>query len=104
MNVLVVTLAVIIGYSSFTLVRRAILLRQELQGTEKKLEELKSKENALEASLTELKNPEAIERKAKADLNLKLPGEEVVVIVPQKAESSATSSGTFWEKVFKFLK
>ncbi len=96
--------AVVVGYSSYVMVRRALTLRNELHDLNVRAGELRQKGEVFEGSLNELKTPEAVEREAKARLNLKRPGEEVVVVVPGKAEISATSSGAFWEKLLKFLR
>jgi len=51
------------------------------------------------------KTPEAIERDAKERLNLKKPGEEVVVVIPSVATSSSVEvpKPTFWARLIGWL-
>lgn len=60
------------------------MARTESEETTKKIDGLKRKKQELEAALAEIQTKEAVEREAKARLNLKKPGEEVVVVVPEK--------------------
>ena len=69
-----------------------------------KIEQLKAKKRELETALTEIQTKEAVEREAKERLNLKNPGEQVVVIVPEKKDNqSEEQSMSFWAKFKSFF-
>lgn len=100
-NVVIVALGVFLAVSASRTVRQALLVREEAAKEKEKIEELQKKKTELEAYLLELETKEAIEREAKRELNLKLPGEEVVVVVPEKNEVFPASSPslTGWERI-----
>lgn len=109
-NLALSLLAVLVAYGAFNLARYGLELKKESWGAQKKIEELARKNQGLEAALTELETKEASERMAKERLNLKLPGEKVVVLVPHdlsasQADDSVKDSGflKFWNQVKNFF-
>lgn len=101
-NALFLFLMVTVGYGSYNVVRRAMVLYQESNVIQKKVEELKKKKQELEVQLQEFENPEAIEREAKERLNLKRPGEKVVVVVPETATTTAQQVNG-WQETLKSI-
>lgn len=109
-NLVLLLLAVLTAYGAFNLARYGWELKRESRDTQKKIEELARKNQGLEVVMTELETKEAAERRAKERLNLKLPGEKVVVLVPQdlsasQADDSAETSGflKIWGQVKNFF-
>lgn len=85
--------------------QEAFVLRKERMNLEGEVAALIQKKSMLEARFAELNTRQAVEREAKARLNLKLPGEEVVVVVPQeKKEQAAEVSKDLWSRVLQFLR
>ena len=60
---------------------------------EKKLADYESENRELRNQLRIAETPEAIERDSKSRLNMKKPGEKVVIVVPSQSVSSTTPSG-----------
>lgn len=103
-NALTVALAIWLGYGSYKMIARAVALMRE-SGEEKiKIEKLKQKKAEIEASLRDFESNEAVEREAKGRLNLKIPGEEVVVVVPKKKVNSENYPAGFAERVKTYVK
>lgn len=103
--ILLVALAAAVGYGAARMVLNSVALRGESRETQKQIEELLARKKELEARIAELQNEEAIRREAKERLNLKLPGENVVVVVPEKQEASdAPQSNGILDRVVNFLK
>lgn len=78
-------------------------MRKEAKDREEKIIELNQKKAELEAYIAELQSREAIEREAKERLNLKLPGEEVVIVVPEK-DSPEEAPKNIWDKIKSFFR
>lgn len=83
----------------------ALSMRRESEDVNHKITELQQKKAQLEAYLQELQTKEALERRAKERLNLKKPGEEVVVVIPaeKKEESQTPAKISMWEKIKQFF-
>ena len=60
---------------------------------EKKLADYESENRELRDQLRIAETPEAVERDGKSRLNMKKPGEKVVIVVPSQSVSSTTPSG-----------
>jgi cell division protein FtsB len=74
------------------LARKSYALGMEQKKKEQELAGLIKERERLEADIAYLKSAGALEREAKTRLNLKRPGEEVVIVVPkQERAHSATS-------------
>lgn len=108
-NLALLLLAVLAAYGAFNLARYGLELKKESQGVQKKIEELARKNRGLESALAELDTKEAVERRAKERLNLKLPGEKVVVLVPQDLSANQTNQAQisvffkFWNQAKNFF-
>lgn len=94
-NSIFLAVAVLVSWGSYNMVRQALTLRAESRNTGEKVEELLKKKQELEAYIAELEDPRTIEREAKERLNLKLAGEEVVVVVPP-AEKKPDEEGSLF--------
>lgn len=88
----------------FGIAREMIALRAEYAATQAKIEALRVERARLSARIAELATSEVIEREAKEKLNLKKKGERVVVVVPERPETRATSSpAVWWSRVRSFF-
>ena len=104
-NIALILIAVAISYNAARMVRDALDMRTQSADMTQRIEQLKVKKQELEVLLTELQTKEAVEREAKERLNLKKPGEQVVVVVPEKKDSSpAEQPMSLWEKFMSFFK
>ncbi len=103
-NGILIIIAMVASYSASRMVRNAFFARQQSDQMVQRIEELQQKKKELEAQLAEMQTKESVERQAKERLNLKKPGEEVVVVVPQKEEKKPQEkSPTLWEKITSFF-
>lgn len=102
-NTLLVAVAAVVGYSSFSMVRFARGLYKESSEGEAKIRDLSAKETDLEVRISEFKTPSSLEREAKERLNLKRRGEKVVVVLPEKNSGVATTSSGVWERIINFF-
>lgn len=100
---LLLALAVALSVPAFRMVRQALGLYRESINTDKKIQELSQKKEELEAYIARLGTPAAVEKEAKKRLNLKLPGEEVVVVVPEKNSPKDLKPPSFFDRIKKFL-
>lgn len=101
LNVLLLIAAGAVGIGAVRMARQTLALRAELAAAEARLEEVKRGQAELAARLAELDTPEAVEREAKAKLNLKKPGEEVVVVVPPEAPAGPQPPSPTWRQRVK---
>lgn len=102
-NVALLLVVIFVGYGSFKLVREALSLNQEVRSREEKIEELTRKKQELEVYLAELSTDEAVRREAKDRLNLKEPGEEVVVVAREEVKEEGRPPVNFWTRITNFL-
>lgn len=102
LNLLLILAAIWVGYGSYKMISRALALQKEAGERQKEVEELARKKAELEAYLAELQSQEALIREAKSRFNLKLPGEEVVVVVPPEKNLEETKEA-FWERIKSFF-
>ena len=92
-------LAISLSYSATRMVRSVLKVQTESEEMTRKIEDLERKKKELELAIAEIQTREAVEREAKTRLNLKKPGEEVVVVVPEKKVSASQAPPTsFWSK------
>lgn len=104
LNLVLISIAVITSYHAARMVRHAFFMRDQSQEMTAKIEELKIKKQELERELAAIQSKEVIEREAKERLNLKNPGEEVVVVVPEKKDTISTKPPlSFWTKLMSFF-
>ncbi len=103
-NVLLVAVAAAVSFGAYKEIRLALALREEERGQRVKIAELEKKKEELEARIRAFGHPEGVVREAKERLNLKKPGEEVVVVVPPVAPSASTSGQAFfWDGIKRVL-
>ena len=103
-NTVLIIVAMIVSYHAARMVRNVVMTREQSAEMTHKIEQLKLKKQELEAELAGLKTKEAVEREAKERLNLKKPGEEVVVVVPEKKDNEArTQPKSLWAKIESFF-
>ena len=104
LNGILFILVFILGYSAWSMVRQTIFLSDEARELERKKEELIRKKEYLEERLAELEIKDTIEREAKERLNLKQPGERVVVVVPEKkGEPKENKEQNMWSRMRQFF-
>ena len=88
LNLFFLIIAIAVGYGAYRLTGQAVAVYRESMQNRKKIEELTQKKQELQAYLDRLQTPGEIERQAKERLNLKLSGEQVVVVVAPQASST----------------
>ncbi len=96
-------LTVLTLWGAFALARSGIEKAREYRAARARLESLRQKKEALEVELRALERPETIERIAKERLNLKRPGETVVVVPPAPTSSDVAPSLSWWERVRQWI-
>ncbi|MBI2121838.1 MAG: hypothetical protein HYT98_01830 [Candidatus Sungbacteria bacterium] len=100
-NLFLIVLLVAAGYAAYNLGYGAWQSWLESRSIKQQIEELTEKKNNLEAYLAELKTVEAVKREAKERFNLKLPGEEVAVVVSSGSSTfMVTTSPASWPAKF----
>ncbi len=102
-TILLVVFAAVVGYAAYNISRQAFTLGGEAEDARRKIEELTQKKKELEAYLEEIQTRQAAEREAKQRLNLKLPGEEVVVVEEPQISSPENQEMGFWGRIRAFL-
>ena len=100
--------AVAVGYGSVRSARQGIIAYQERAANREKIEALTQRKRMLEEELTRLQSPGVEEREAKERLNLKLPGEQVVVVLPDKLDAmevkQSPSTSGWWRWIRLWLR
>jgi cell division protein FtsB len=105
---LVVTTLLVLGIVWFSYLVWGIFQKEErarhdVNDTKEELAALSEQKAKLESDLAELdteRGREAIERET---LGVAKPGEEVIIVVPPTATSSATSTVPWWERLFSWF-
>lgn len=109
MTVVIIILGLFFLNGMAQLARKSYALGAEQKKKEQELAALVKERERLEAEITYLKSAGALEREAKTRLNLKRPGEEVVIVVPEQERAhSATSVSaggqtSLWDSVREWL-
>lgn len=94
-----------LGYRLFTVWQVYRDLSNNDARLEKKLSFYQSENEHLQEEVKIANTPEAIERDGKARLNMKLPGEKVVVVVPPSvASGTVPSESSFWMWLADFFR
>ena len=91
-----VAIAAALAVSAVRVVIRERAIAQERALLGAKIQELGDDKVLLEEAISALGSPEAVERLAKEQLNLKRPGEEVVVVVTPGAAATSTARRSHW--------
>jgi len=85
--------------------QRRAELNSRIENLKKEIEELEKKNRELQAGLSQLEGEAYLEKEARERLNLKKPGENVVVVLPPKeGEEKPEKSKNFWEKIWETIK
>lgn len=90
---LLVIAAALLSFSAVRISIRAYAIHREQQTMESHIRELEAEKKRLQEAITALDDPATVERMAKERLNLKNPGEEVVIVTPKSGESASRRSG-----------
>lgn len=88
-----------LGVQFFGVAKKALVLREERKRLEMELASLQKRKAELEAGLSRFQSDAYVEREAKRRLNLKKPGEQAVIIVPEESKKPATTSPGFWQRI-----
>ncbi len=94
-----VVAAIFLTVSSVRIVLRARTILAEQKALEASRLELEQKKHDLEAKLKNSNSPEVVERMAKEKLNLKNPGEEVVVVKTETQLPSSAEEQGFMSRI-----
>ncbi|MDO8600510.1 MAG: septum formation initiator family protein [bacterium] len=92
-----------LGVQFWGVAKKAYVLREERKRLETELVLLQKRKAELEEGLARLQSEAFLEREAKRRLNLKNPGEQVVVIVPEEKKEATTTPQSFWSRVGSIL-
>ncbi len=103
MNILLLSAAASVAVGAARMTHSTLALRAEVKMSEKILEEMAAKKQELLRRLAEQDAPETVEYQAKARMNLKNPGEEVVVVVPDEPPAPAIPQSGLWQRVRNFF-
>ena len=105
-NLLLVGVAVISMGWTYGLGHQAWLLNREYQAARQKISQLEREKSGLQEQIVELGTAEAARREAKRRLNLKDPGEQVVVVVPDTILPASTTpeSAGLWQSILSFFR
>lgn len=87
------------GVQFWGVAEKAHALYGERKRLEAELASLQQKKAELEAGLSRFQSEAYLEREAKRRLNLKKPGERVVIVVPEEKKEATTTSPSFWQGV-----
>ena len=98
----------IIGFLIFTNVNIALRraeLTERAEELRKEIQILEQKNKELRAKIIRAQEPDFLEEKAREELGLKKPGEEVVVILPieEDVEEPVEEEKSFWQKIWEKL-
>lgn len=85
------------GIQFWGVAQKAYALYEERKRLEAKLALLQQKKAELETGLSRFQSEAYLEREAKRRLNLKKPGEQVVVIVPEEKKGTVAAPRSFWK-------
>ena len=98
----------IIGFLIFTNVNIALRraeLTERVEELRKEIQILEQKNQELQTKIVRAGKPDFLEERAREELGLKKPGEEVVLILPieKDVEKSIEEEKTFWQKFWEKL-
>ena len=104
-NALLGALAVVCALSAVSIARQAIQISRDSVGASARLEELMAKKKELESRIREQEMDEVVRYQAKARFNLKNPGENIVVVLPDTKEIPPDGAGdhSLWERIKSFF-
>jgi len=105
LHVVLFILAALSLVSGVSLVRSAIQVSRDHASVSARLANLMSEKKRLEEEIRERTQEESVRYQAHLRLNLKNPGENIVVVLPEDHASSADEKDTsFWRDIKNFLR
>lgn len=102
-NILLLLAASVVGVGAVRMTRATLSLRAEVRKSEARLEAIAARKHEIARRLDEQDAPEAVEYQAKATMNLKNPGEEVIVVVPEEEGTGVLEPSGFWQRISDFF-
>lgn len=98
LTVIILTLLSLLGWSNWRLFQRRREVEAELNQLDRKIKALKQEKQTIQASINQ-EDEQLVEEMARQQLNLKKPGEEVIVIErPQSEQESQSQQKKWWQK------
>ena len=92
-------------YTNINIALRRAELTERAEELRKEIQILEQKNKELRAKIIRAQEPDFLEEKAREELGLKKPGEEVVVILPieEDVEEPVEEEKSFWQKIWEKL-
>lgn len=105
LNFFLTGMAVWVGWGTYRMVWHTYGTWKEVKDETTEIAALQARKEELEFAIAELSSKNAVEREAKRRLNLKSPGEEVVVVVSDKSPQPGgeTRRSTFFERIKRYF-
>ncbi len=105
LHVILLIFAVVSVVSGISLVRSAMQISHDRAEVAVRLAGLVSEKKRIEEEIRERTQEESVRYQAHLRLNLKNPGENIVVVLPEKYASSADEkSDSFWQSIKNFFR
>lgn len=107
--VLALLAAVVVWLSAHTvgIWRQREAVRREAERLEEQVQKIRAEREQLQAQLSEINDPEVLEYEARSRLNIKKPGEEVLIIVEDEVQNKQVDQDSergFFDTLLRFLK
>ena len=105
--ILVLGILAVISYlviGNWKMGQRRTELTARIESLKKEIAELEKENEEIQAGLSQKGEEGYLEKEARERLNLKKPGEEVVVVVPPKEGEGAQEPKNFWGKWWEEIK
>lgn len=103
-NLVLGVIAGFVLYGAAVTLHQTLTVREQSAETRAEIETLRRRKAELEAAIRALQDPETIRREAKEELNLKLPGEEVLVVIPPEEPTSEPVPLGWGERIQHFFR
>jgi len=106
-GILALVLLVLLGFSNYKLKGRRKQLNSQVSDLKQQIQELEEKKKQLEPMVTEDSNGEYLEEIARDQLNLRKPGEKVVIVKKEEAEQEEPElqpEKGWWQKIIERIK
>ena len=102
-HVILAALAAVSLASALSLARSALEVARDSAAARARLEKLAVQKGRLEEEIRERAQEESVRYRAKARLNLKNPGENIVVVLPDDPDVSAPAEAEVWQRIKNFF-
>jgi cell division protein FtsB len=102
---LILSIIAFLIFSNINLAERRAELIERIEVLRKEIQVLKEENQKIQAGIKRAEQKDFLEEKAREELGLKKPGEEVVIISPiePKVEESIEKEKGFWERIWRKL-